>query len=75
MTIWEVLGDVAAAFLVLLIVLMIIAAVVTAVIVVFALVMAIKESKTKKRMDALPDRMMQQAAAGLKEREERHESM
>ena len=75
MKLWEVLGNVAAVFLILLIVLMIIAAVVTAFIIAAGMIMAIKDRKEEKQMDALSDRMMEQAAAGLKEREERNESM
>lgn len=75
MELWEMLGNVAAVFLILLIVLMIIAAVVTAVSIAAGLIMAIKDRKEEKQMDALPDRMMEQAAAGLKKREERNEGV
>lgn len=75
MELWEMLGNVAAIFLILLIVLMTIAAVVTAVGIVTGMIIAMKDRKEEKQMDALPDKMMQQAAAGLKERDERNESM
>ena len=75
MNLWAVLGNVAAALLILVIVLAIIVAVVTAVAVVIGIAMAIKDDRRKKQINELPDKMMEQAAAGLKERDERNESM
>ncbi len=73
MNMGEVLGNVAAAFLILLIVLMIVVAILTATAIVMGIIMAIRDGEKNKEINGLPDRMMEQAAVGLKEREERHD--
>ena len=67
MNAWEILGNMAATFLILVVVLAIIVAVLTATAVVIGIIMAIKDSR---KINDLPDKMMEQAAAGLKERED-----
>ena len=71
MGLWDILQTMAAAFLILLVVLAIVIAVVVGVITIGGIIMIAKEQRAEMKMDALPDKMMQQAAAGLKEREER----
>ena len=60
----------AAAFLILLVVLATVIAVLVGVITIGGTIMIAKEQRAEMKMDALPDKMMQQAAAGLKDREE-----
>lgn len=73
MELWKVLGEVAAVFMIILFIMLITVAITVAAIVVAGVIMAFKDRKQEKQMEELPDRMMSQAAAGLKEREECHE--
>lgn len=67
---WEVLRDAAAAFMILLILVATIVTIVVAAAVIAGIIMAVKDGRQKDQMDELPDRMMEQAAAGLRERED-----
>ena len=71
MGLWDMLRTLAAALLILIVVLATVIACVVGVIVIGGLIMMAKDSMQEMQMNALPDRMMEQAAAGLKEREER----
>lgn len=73
MDLWKTLGDVAAVFLIMLIVLLIISAIVTAVIVIGGIIAVTKDQVREMQMEKLRDKIVEQAAAGLKEREERNE--
>ena len=70
MGLWDILQTMAAAFLILLVVLATMVAVIVGVIVIGGLIIMAKEQLQQKKLDALPDKMMQQAEIGLKEREE-----
>lgn len=70
MGLWEIVKTMAAAFLILLVVLATVIAVLVGVITIGGIIMIAKDQRMEMKMDALPDKMMQQAAAGLKEREE-----
>ena len=70
MGLWDILQTMAAAFLILLVVLAIVIAVVVGVITIGGIIMIAKDQRMEMKMDALPDKMMQQAEIGLQEREE-----
>lgn len=68
MGIWEMFETMAAAFLILLVVVATIVTIAVAAAVIAGIIMAVKDGRQKDEMDELPDRMMEQAAAGLRER-------
>ena len=70
MGLWDILQTMAAAFLILLVVLATVIAVLVGVITIGGIIMIAKDQRMEMKMDALPDKMMQQAEIGLKEREE-----
>lgn len=71
MGLWDILQTMAAAFLILLVVLATVIAVLVGVITIGGIIMIAKDQRMEMKMDALPDKMMQQAEIGLQEREER----
>ena len=73
MDLWEILKTVMAGLLILIVVLATMVAVIVGVIVIGGLIVMAKEQRQQKKLDALPDKMMQQAEIGLKEKEERNE--
>lgn len=70
MGLWEIVKTMAAAFLILIVILATAIAVLVGVITIGGIIMIAKDQRMEMKMDALPDKMMQQAEAGLKEREE-----
>lgn len=73
MGLWEIVKTMAAAFLILLVVLATAIAVFVGVCVIGGLIVMARENRKRKQMDALPDKMMQQAEIGLQKREEHNE--
>lgn len=71
----EIVIDLISIFLSIVIVLLIISAILTACVIVAGVIMAMKDSKRMKQFEELPGRIIDQAAAGLKKREECNENI
>ena len=71
MGLWEIVKTMTAAFLILIVILATAIAVLVGVITIGGIIMTAKDQRMEMKMDALPDKMMQQAEIGLQEREER----